>query len=76
MTLPRGLLLLLAVALIALMLTAGPVFAAPGGNGHGIGQGTGGGNAAHIDSSNHTATGGGQLNDPHLDDCGPSCTPF
>ncbi len=59
MTLPRRLMLLLAMVLMALMLTAGPVFAA------GLGGGNGSGNAVHLDNGNHTATGGGTLNNPH-----------
>ena len=64
----RLVLLLVAALLVATMavMTAGPVFAAAGGNLHGSGQGVGGGDAAHFDSGNHTATGGGGLNNPHL----------
>jgi hypothetical protein len=55
---------LLAAAMIAVM-AASPAWAVPG-NGKGVGQGVGGGDAAHVDPGNHTATGGGRANSPHL----------
>jgi hypothetical protein len=63
----------LAVLLAAAMMVmaVSPAWAAPG-NGQGYGQGIGGGNATHGDSGQHTATGGGQLNNPNLcPQCGP-----
>jgi hypothetical protein len=59
----------LAVLLAAAMLVvaaASPAWADPGGNLKGAGQGIGGGNAQHADNGNHTATGGGVNNNPHL----------
>jgi hypothetical protein len=55
-----------------MVVMAGRVLAAPGGNGHGIGHCTGGNYAANTDNGNLTATGGGQLNNRHLG-CQISC---
>ncbi len=54
--------LLLAVALMAMLLVAGTALAAKGGKDQQIG----GGNFANADNGKHAATGGGQLNNPHL----------
>ena len=75
----RRYVLLVAIAVMVVVMaavTSGPVFAAAGGNLHGEGQGVGGGNAAHIDDGNHTATGDGALNNPHVTGgCTFACTP-
>ena len=68
MDLARRMVLLVAVALMAVMLVAGTALAAPGGNFKGNGQGVGGGNFVNPDNGKHTATGGGQLNNPNLCD--------
>ena len=65
MVLRRKLAVLLAAAMMVVM-AASPALADPGGNGKGAGQGIGGGNFQHPDNGKHTATGGGQLNNPHL----------
>ena len=62
--LTRRMLLLLAVAMLALMVVAGTALAAAGGKGQRIG----GGNFANPYNGKHTATGGGQPNNPNL--CG------
>lgn len=64
----KRIVLTLAAALIAAMMAAGPALADPGGNptkSRGIGQGIGGGQA-NLDNGQHTATGDGTLNNPHL----------
>jgi len=66
MALPHRLLLILAVVLMAMVLTAGPALAAPGGNGQGYGGGIGGGK--HFNPGNHY----GQIKH---DDCQIGCTP-
>jgi hypothetical protein len=55
----------MAVMLAMLLAMAGMASAAPG-NGKGFGQGIGGGNTTHADNGNHTATGGGPLNNPNV----------
>ena len=59
----KKLAVLVAMALM-LVFAASPAWAAPGGKGQGIG----GGNFVNPDNGQHTATGGGQLNNPHLCD--------
>ena len=58
----------LAVLLAAVMMLAmaSPAFGAPGGQGKGFGQGTGGGDTVHVDNGNHFAKGGGRANNPHV----------
>ncbi len=53
-------------AVMILVMAASPAWAAPGGNGNGQGQGRGAGDFFHLDNGNHTATGGGQTNNPHF----------
>ena len=68
-TLGRRIAVLVVAVLIALLLTGGTAFAAPGGNGQGIGQGEGGGNIANTDNGKRVAKGGGQSNNPHTAPC-------
>ncbi len=62
----RKKLAVLLVAAMMLVMAASPAFAAPGGNGQGIGGGVGGGNFAHTDNGKRVANGGGQSNNPHV----------
>lgn len=71
MNIGRRLMLLMVAALMVVTVavaTAGPVFAVPSGinQGHHTGGGAGGGDTANPDSGNHTSTGGGTFNNPHL----------
>ena len=66
----KKLVVLLAAAMMMVMAVS-PAWAAPGGNHNGIGEGIGGGNFANTDNGQHTATGGGQLNNGHLCDICP-----
>jgi hypothetical protein len=63
------------MVVVLAVVTAGPVFAVSTNN-HGAGDGVGGDDFVHADSGNYTATSGGGLNNPHLDDCGVICTPL
>jgi hypothetical protein len=58
-------LVVMAVVLAMLLAMVGMASAAPG-NGKGFGRGIGGGNTTHADNGNHTATGGGPLNNPNV----------
>lgn len=62
-------LVVMAVMLAMLLAMAGMASAAPA-NGMGFGQGIGGGNTTHADNGNHTATGGGPLNNPNVNGSG------
>lgn len=57
----------LLAAVMMLVMAASPAWAAAGGHLHGNGRAVGGGNFVHSDSGNHTQTGGGQGNNPHLE---------
>ncbi len=68
----KKLAVLLAAAMM-LVMAASPAWAAPGGHLKGNGDAIGGGNFVNADNGNHNATGGGQLNNPHISGCGPAC---
>ena len=60
----KKLTVLVAMALM-LAMAVSPAWAAPG-NGQGYGQGIAGGDSTHPDNGQHTTTGGGALNNPHV----------
>ena len=72
MTLSRRVVVLVAAMLVALMMAAGPVMAAPGLNGkgnevsQGIGKGRDGGDLINPDNGDQKAKGGGTLNNPNV----------
>jgi hypothetical protein len=65
----------LTVLLVAAMMVmaASPAWAAPGGNGQGLGQGVGGGDISNVDQGAKTRTGGGPLNNPNVGGCDVAC---
>jgi hypothetical protein len=61
----RKKLAVLLAAVMMLVMAASPAWTAPG-KGQGGGLGIGGGDAQHADNGQHTATGGGVSNNPHV----------